>query len=100
MGAEEWGLIGSLVLIGLYLFLIVWSINLAQSVRDRFASVLCIGVAVMFFWHVLINIGMVTGLMPVVGMTLPLVSYGGSSVLTFMIGAGLLMNVSLRRRSY
>jgi len=57
-------------------------------------------VAVMFFWHVLINIGMVSGLLPIVGVTLPLVSYGGSSVLTFMIGAGLLMNVSIRRYSY
>ncbi|MFH2010221.1 MAG: rod shape-determining protein RodA [bacterium] len=98
--AEEWGFIGSLVLLGLYLFLIVWAINLARTARDRFASVVCIGVAVMFFWHVLINIGMVSGLLPIVGVTLPLVSYGGSSVLTFMIGAGLLMNVSIRRYSY
>jgi rod shape determining protein RodA len=98
--AEEWGFIGSLVLLGLYLFLIVWGINLARTARDRFASVLCIGVAVMFFWHVLINVGMVSGLLPIVGVTLPLVSYGGSSVLTFMIGAGLLMNVSIRRYSY
>ena len=75
-------------------------IGLATTARDRFASVVCIGVAVMFFWHVLINIGMVSGLLPIVGVTLPLVSYGGSSVLTFMIGAGLLMNVSIRRYSY
>lgn len=98
--AEEWGFIGSVVLLGLYLFLIVWGVNLARTARDRFASVVCIGVAVMFFWHVLINIGMVSGLLPIVGVTLPLISYGGSSVLTFMIGAGLLMNVSIRRYSY
>ena len=97
--AEEWGFIGSLVLLGLYLFLIIWSVSLARTARDRFASVVCIGVAVMFFWHVVINIGMVSGMLPIVGMTLPLVSYGGSSVLTFMIGAGLLMNVSIRRYS-
>ncbi|MDY0000132.1 MAG: rod shape-determining protein RodA [Polyangia bacterium] len=97
--AEEWGFLGGIVLLGLYLFLIVWATNLARTARDRFASVLCMGVALMFFWHVLINIGMVSGLLPIVGMTLPLVSYGGSSVLTFMIGAGLLMNVSIRRYS-
>ncbi len=98
--AEEWGFIGSVVLLGLYLFLIVWGVNLARTARDRFASVVCIGVSVMFFWHVMINIGMVSGLLPIVGVTLPLVSYGGSSVLTFMIGAGLLMNISIRRYSY
>lgn len=95
--AEEWGFVGGIVLLGLYLFLIVWALGLAHSARDRFAAVLCSGVAVMFFWHVVINIGMVSGVLPIVGMTLPLVSYGGSSVLTFMIGAGLLMNVSIRR---
>ena len=98
--AEEWGFVGSLVLLGLYLFLIIWAVNLARTARDRFASVVCIGVAIMFFWHVVINVGMVSGLLPIVGMTLPLVSYGGSSVLTFMIGAGLLMNISIRRYSY
>lgn len=95
--AEEWGFVGALVLLGLYLYLIIYAINLARSARDRFASVICVGVATMFFWHVLINIGMVCGILPVVGVTLPLVSYGGSSLLTFMIGAGLLMNVSIRR---
>lgn len=97
--AEEWGFVGGLVLLGLYLFLIVWAMGLARSAHDRFASVLCVGIALMFFWHVLINVGMVSGILPIVGMTLPLVSYGGSSVLTFMIGAGLLMNVSIRRYS-
>ncbi len=95
--AEEWGFIGSIVLLGLYLFLIIWSVNLSRTARDRFASVVCLGVAVMFFWHVVINVGMVSGVLPIVGMTLPLVSYGGSSVITFMIGAGLLMNISIRR---
>jgi rod shape determining protein RodA len=95
--AEEWGFVGSLALLALYLYLIIWSVALARTARDRFASVICVGVATMFFWHVIINIGMVCGLMPIVGVTLPLVSYGGSSLLTFMIGAGLLMNVSIRR---
>ncbi len=95
--AEEWGLVGSLVLLGLYLFLILWAIRLAANAQDRFGTILSIGIGSMFFWHVVINIGMVTGIMPVVGVTLPLFSYGGSSVLTFMIGAGLLMSVATRR---
>ena len=95
--AEEWGFIGSIILLGLYLFLIVWSIRLGAKARDRFGSLLCFGVGAMFFWHVIINIGMVTGLVPVVGVTLPLFSYGGSSILTFMLGAGLLMSVGSRR---
>ena len=95
--AEEWGFVGSMVLLGLYLFLIIWAIHLASQAKDRFGAVLCIAIGSFFFWHVVINIGMVTGIMPVVGVTLPLFSYGGSSILTFMLGAGLLMSVGSRR---
>jgi rod shape determining protein RodA len=98
--AEEWGFAGCVVLLGLYCFLILWAINLAAAARDRFAQVLCIGVASLLFWHVFFNIGMVTGLLPVVGVTLPLVSYGRSSLLVVMISLSLLMNVSIRRYSY
>ena len=58
------------------------------------------GVAALLFWHVAINLGMVIGVLPVVGVTLPLISYGGSSVLTVMAALGLVMNVSIRRFSY
>lgn len=95
--AEDWGFVGSLVLVGLYAFLILWGIRVAQSSRDRFGAVLAIGVSALLFWHVFFNLGMVTGMLPVVGVTLPLFSYGGSSVMTVMIGLGLLMNVSVRR---
>ncbi len=95
--AEEWGFVGAVILLGLYLFLIAWAIRLGAKARDRFGALLCFGVGAMFFWHVVINIGMVTGLVPVVGVTLPLFSYGGSSILTFMLGAGLLMSVGSRR---
>jgi len=61
---------------------------------------LCIGVAAMMFWQVAINIGMVSGLLPVMGVTLPLISYGGSSLLTVMVALGLVMNVSVRRFAY
>ena len=95
--AEEQGLLGVMLLLGLYMFLILWGLKIASQAKDRFGAVIAVGVSAMLFWHTVINIGMVTGLLPVVGLTLPLFSYGGSSVLTVMIGIGLLMNVSLRR---
>jgi len=95
--AEDWGFVGSLILVGLYAFLVLWSVRVASTARDRFGAVLSIGVGALVFWHAFFNLGMVTGILPVVGVTLPLFSYGGSSVLTVMIGLGLLMNVSLRR---
>ncbi len=98
--AEEWGFIGCVLLIGCYLFLILWALNLAAEARDRFAETLCVGCAALLFWHVFFNIGMVAGILPVVGVTLPLVSYGGSSLLTVMVTLGLIMNVSIRRYSY
>ena len=81
----------------LYLVLILWCVRIAANSRDRFGSVIAIGVGSIFFWQVLINLGMVMGIMPVVGVTLPLFSYGGSSILTCMLGVGLLMNVSIHR---
>lgn len=98
--AEEWGFAGCLLLLGCYLFLILWALNLAAEARDRFAEVLCVGCAALLFWHVFFNIGMVAGILPVVGVTLPLISYGGSSLLTVMVALGLIMNVSVRRYSY
>lgn len=98
--AEEQGLVGMLLLVGLYVFLILWSLRIASTAKDRFGAVTAVGVAAFFFWHSVINIGMVCGLLPVVGVTLPLFSYGGSSVLTSMICVGLLMNVSIRRFSF
>lgn len=95
--AEEHGFIGAIVLLALYLFLILWGLKIAAQAKDRFGAVLAVGVSAMIFWQFFINIGMVSGMLPVVGVTLPLFSYGGSSVLTVMIGIGLLMNVSMRR---
>ncbi|CAN5144611.1 rod shape-determining protein RodA [soil metagenome] len=95
--AEEWGFLGSIVLVALYAALVLWAIRVAAGARDRFGAVISIGVGAMIFWHAIFNVGMVTGLLPVVGVTLPLFSFGGSSVMTIMIGLGLLMNVSLRR---
>jgi len=95
--AEDWGFLGSILVVLLYLALILWAIKVAASAKDRFGAVLAIGVGALIFWHAFFNLGMVTGLLPVVGVTLPLFSAGGSSVITDMIGIGLLMNVSMRR---
>lgn len=95
--AEEWGLVGTLVLLGLYGFLVLWSIRIASQARDRFGAVVAVGCGALIFWHTIINLGMASGMLPVVGMTLPLFSYGGSSVTTIMLALALLMNVSMRR---
>jgi rod shape determining protein RodA len=94
---EEWGLIGSLFLVGLYWVLILWGLRIAVHSKDRFGAILSFGVVAMLFWHIFINIGMVLGLMPVVGIPLPLLSYGGSFLFSTLIGIGLLLNVSMRR---
>ena len=98
--AEEWGFIGCAVVIALYAFLILWLLGVAASARDRAGTVICVGVAAMTFWHVAVNIAMVLGVAPVVGVTLPFISYGGSSIITFFAGLGLCASVSLRKHGY
>lgn len=95
--AEEWGFFGSIFLLVLYLFLILWGINIAKNSKDRFGSLLATGITALVFWQVVINVCMTIGLMPVVGIPLVLFSYGGSSILSAMLGMGLLMNISMRR---
>jgi rod shape determining protein RodA len=95
--AEEHGFLGCLLLLGLYLALVTSAVDIAGNARDRFGNFLAVGISGMLFWHVAINIGMVVGLLPVVGVTLPLMSYGGSSVIVIFTGIGLLANVGMRR---
>jgi rod shape determining protein RodA len=95
--AEEWGLLGSVALVAVYGLLVMWCLKVASSAKDRFGAVLAVGVGSIIFWHAVFNLGMVTGLLPIVGVTLPLFSYGGSSVMTILMGVGLVMNVSTRR---
>jgi len=95
--AEEWGLVGTLVVLVVFLLLLIWGLQAAYGCRDLFGMLLCIGVTSMIFWQVVINIGMVMGLLPVVGVPLPFVSYGGSSIVTMMACMGLLMNIRMRR---
>jgi rod shape determining protein RodA len=94
---EEHGFFGTSMLVLIYLVLILLTIGVAAGARDKFGAFIAVGVTGMFFWQVFVNIGMVTGVLPVVGVTLPLMSYGGSSVLTICVGLGLLMNVGMRR---
>jgi rod shape determining protein RodA len=95
--AEEWGLIGCLLLLSLYCLIVIWGLHIALRSNDRFGMYLAIGVSAMLFWHIVVNLGMVIGLLPVVGVPLPLFSYGGTSMVTTMTGVGLLMNVNMRR---
>ncbi len=98
--AEDWGFVGALVLVGLYTFVSLWAIHVASQAKDRFGAALAVGVGALVFWHAFINIGMAIGVLPVVGVTLPLFSYGGSSAITILVGLGLLMNVSMRRHRF
>jgi rod shape determining protein RodA len=98
--AEEKGFLGSVMVIGLYSVLIFSGIKIAYQARDRLGKLLAVGVVTMLFSHVFINIGMNIRLMPVTGIPLPLLSYGGSSVLCSLIAIGILQNVYIYRRSY
>ena len=95
--AEEWGFVGSIVFLACYFFLILLGLNIALSSRDKFGVLLAFGVVALIFWQSLINLAMVLGLLPVVGMPLPLFSYGGSSLLTTLAGVGILFNIRMRR---
>jgi rod shape determining protein RodA len=95
--AEEWGFIGSFVLLLLFFMLIVWGFKITYGCRDIFGTILSFGITAMLSWEIIVNIGMTMGLMPVVGVTLPFVSYGGSSIVMTMISIGILLNISMRR---
>ena len=95
---EEFGLVGALVLIGLYVFVVLRAIFLASHMRDTFARLLSGSLAATFFVYVFINAGMVSGLLPVVGVPLPLVSYGGTSMVTLLAGFGMLMSLNANRK--
>lgn len=95
--AEEWGLIGSVLLLALYFYLILLGLNVAIRSKEKFGTFLAFGIVAIIFWQLVINVGMVIGLMPVVGIPLPLISYGGSSTLITLTGISLLLNIRMRR---
>ena len=98
--AEEWGFIGGCVLMCLYTALLLRCFMVATRARDAFGLLLAFGLTAAIFGQVLVNMGMATGSLPVVGITLPFFSYGGSSLLACMIAIGLLMNISMRRFTF
>lgn len=96
--AEQYGFIGVLVLIGLYVMLISKMINIARNASDMFGSVICVGVVAYFLYAITQNIGMNIGILPITGITLPFISYGGSSLLTTVMAVGLVLNVGMRKQ--
>lgn len=96
--AEEWGFLGAMVLLALY-FNIIWrGIKIARESKDKFGSYIVVGVFSMFTFQILQNIGMDIGLMPITGITLPFMSYGGSSLMTTIISLALVINVGMRKQ--
>jgi rod shape determining protein RodA len=95
---EEWGLVGAAVLLILYALLLYRFIKIARNSKDIFGMILCVGVISTTLFSILQNIGMTIGIMPITGITLPLMSYGGSSVLTNFMAIGLVLNVGMRKK--
>ncbi|MCR4943404.1 MAG: rod shape-determining protein RodA [Clostridium sp.] len=96
--AEQWGLLGAMFLLTLYGILIVRMVVTAKTTKDRFGSLVCIGMVSYFLFAITQNIGMTIGLVPITGITLPLVSYGGSSLLTTSVAVALVLNIGMRKR--
>jgi rod shape determining protein RodA len=97
MFAEEMGMVGAVVLLLLYGLVLAYCFTVALAARNQFGRLLVIGLAMTFFLYVFINMAMVMGLIPVVGVPLPLISYGGTAAVTIMIGFGLIMAVHVHR---
>ena len=95
---EEFGLLGGVVLLLLYLFIVLRGLMIAANAQNTYNRLLAGSLSLTFLIYVFVNIGMVTGILPVVGIPLPLVSYGGSSMVTLMAGFGILMSIQTHRR--
>jgi len=98
MIGEEFGLVGNMFILGLYLLMIGGVLMISMRVKGRFAQLTCVGVAVMLFLYVFVNVAMVTGLLPVVGAPLPLISYGGTAMLTVFLGLGIVTSAVVHDR--
>ncbi len=98
--AEESGFIGSVAVVGLYTVVLIGGLMIAGQARDRLGRLIAVGVVALWFAHVFINIGMNIGLVPVTGIPLPLLSYGGSAAVCALLALGFLQNVHIYRRSY
>jgi rod shape determining protein RodA len=96
--SEEFGLVGVLLLLSLYLFVILRGLYIASQAQETFGRLLAGSLILVFFVYLFVNTGMVSGLLPVVGVPLPLVSYGGTSLVTLMAGFGILMSIHTHRK--
>jgi len=96
--AEEFGLIGVLMLVLLYVFIVGRCLVMAYHTRNTYSRLLIGALALTFFFYLFVNLGMVSGILPIVGVPLPLISYGGTSMLTMMVGFGMIMGMHARRR--
>jgi len=96
--AEEFGFLGIIVLLAIYLFIILRGLYIANEAQDSFTRLLAGSLILTFFVYVVVNIGMVSGLLPVVGVPLPLISYGGTSMITLMTGFGIMMSIQTHRK--
>jgi rod shape determining protein RodA len=95
--SEEHGFIGSMILLILYLAFLSNGLSVAHQSNDKFALLVAFGICTIFFWHLVVNLGMVMGMLPVVGVPLPFMSYGGSSLVATMIGTALLLNIAHKK---
>jgi len=97
---EEFGFVGSIIILGLFFYLFTRILKIAYSSKDEFLSLVAIGILSVYFVHFIINLGMVVGIMPVIGIPLPFVSYGGSSLLVNMFMLGIVANIYRTRKNY
>jgi rod shape determining protein RodA len=95
--SEEWGFLGSVGLLSIYMTLVLRGLAIASKAKDKLGRLIAVGVVTIVLVHTFVNVGVTTGIMPVTGLTLPFMSYGGSSILSTSIALGLLLNVSYRR---
>lgn len=98
--SEEHGFVGGISVLGLFAILLTLILRIAALSKDRFGTIMCVGVGATLFWHMFVNIGMVIGLLPIVGVPLPLLSYGGTITMTAMVGLGLVSSVSYHRNFF
>ncbi|WP_282207427.1 FtsW/RodA/SpoVE family cell cycle protein, partial [Treponema pallidum] len=95
--SEEWGFVGGVIVFGLYLLFFLHTLSIMSHVDDLYGKLIASGVLGMFLFHFVVNVGMTMGIMPITGIPLLLLSYGGSSLWTAMIATGLLMSINARQ---